>query len=63
MAKFLVANYGDQYTDEQILGEMTKWKAVWYPKGMVEYYMIYNGQMSPDSIRYGGSDGIRAQFS
>ncbi len=63
MAKFFIANYGDQYTDEQILGEMTKWKAVWYPKGMVEYYMVYNGQMPASGLRYGGSDGIRAQFS
>ena len=63
MAKFFVANYDDQYTDEQIMGEMTKWKAAWYPKGMVEYYLIYNGQMSPQNIRYGGSDGIRVQFS
>ncbi len=62
MAKFFVASYPD-YTDEQILGEMTKWKAVWYPKGMVEYYMVYNGQMPASGLRYGGSDGIRAQFS
>jgi hypothetical protein len=62
MAKFFVANYPD-YTDEQIIGEMTKWKAAWYPKGMVEYYLVYNGQMPASGLRYGGSDGIRAQFS
>ncbi len=62
MAKFFVANY-PEYTDEQVMGEMTKWKAVWYPKGMVEYYLVYNGQMPASSLRYGGSDGIRAQFS
>ena len=62
LAKFFVANY-PEYTDEQIVGEIARWKAVWYPKPLVEYYLIYNGQMSPQNIKYGGSNGIRAQFS
>lgn len=62
LAKYFVAYY-PEYSDEQIVGEIARWKAVWYPKPLVEYYLIYNGQMSPQNIRYGGSDGIRAQFA
>lgn len=31
MAKYFIQKYGDQVTDEQIMGELTKWKALWYP--------------------------------
>ncbi|MBI4148633.1 hypothetical protein HY490_05055 [Candidatus Woesearchaeota archaeon] len=31
IAKFMIGKYGDQYTDAQILGEMSRWKALWYP--------------------------------
>ena len=31
MAKWFVKNYGDQYSDEEIYGEMARWYALWYP--------------------------------
>lgn len=31
MAKWFLSNYGDQYTDEEIYGEMARWYALWYP--------------------------------
>ncbi|MBI4439310.1 hypothetical protein HY640_05235, partial [Candidatus Woesearchaeota archaeon] len=36
LAKYLVKNHPDKWTDEQILAELTKWKAIYYPKNMVE---------------------------
>ncbi len=30
-AKWFIQKYGDQVTDEQIMGELSKWKALWYP--------------------------------
>ncbi len=35
IAKYLLTQYGDSYTDEEILFEMTKWKNLFFPKGMV----------------------------
>lgn len=61
MAKFFIKYY-PQYTDEQIMGEMTKWKGIWYPKGMIQDYLVYTGQQSADTLTHGGSVGIRQQF-
>jgi hypothetical protein len=62
MAKFFIIYY-PEYTDEEILGEMTKWKALWYPKGMIQDYLVYTGQQSADTLTHGGSIGIRQQFA
>ncbi|MFQ5406008.1 MAG: hypothetical protein ACE5DI_02505 [Candidatus Micrarchaeia archaeon] len=62
IAKFFVEYYGDDYSDEEILGEMTRWKGLWYPKGMIEMYLVYVGQADASTLNYGGSVGIRAQF-
>ena len=61
MAKFFIKYY-PQYTDEQILGEMTKWKGLWYPQGMIQDYLVYTGQQSANILTHGGSVGIRQQF-
>ena len=61
MAKFFIKYY-PQSTDEQILGEMTKWKGLWYPKGMIQDYLVYTGQQSADTLTHGGSVGIKQQF-
>ncbi len=62
MAKFFIKYY-PQYTDEQILGEMTKWKAIWYPKGMIQDYLVYTGQQPASILTHGGSVGIKQQFA
>ena len=31
LAKYLITQHGDQYTDEEILGEMGKWKVLFFP--------------------------------
>ena len=61
MAKFFIKNY-PQYTDEQMLGEMTKWKGLWYPQGMIQDYLVYTGQQPATILTHGGSVGIRQQF-
>ncbi|MBI1936009.1 hypothetical protein HYS31_06220 [Candidatus Woesearchaeota archaeon] len=61
MAKFFIKYY-PQYSDEEILGEMTKWKGLWYPQGMVQDYLVYTGQQSANILTHGGSTGIKQQF-
>ncbi|MBI3034255.1 hypothetical protein HYY72_03780 [Candidatus Woesearchaeota archaeon] len=36
LAKYLVKNHPKEYSDEQVLVQLTKWKALYYPKNMVE---------------------------
>ena len=36
LSKYLVKNHPTEWTDEEILLELTKWKALYYPKNMVE---------------------------
>ena len=61
MAKFFIKYYPN-YADEQILGEMTKWKGLWYPQGMIQDYLVYTGQQPATILTHGGSVGIRQQF-
>ena len=61
MATFFIKNY-PQYTDEQILGEMTKWKGLWYPQGMIQDYLVFTGQQPASILTHGGSVGIKQQF-
>ena len=63
MARFFIKYYGDQYTDEEILGEMTRWKGLWYPKGMIQDYLVYSGNANANTLNHGGSAGIAAQFA
>lgn len=36
VAKFFIKNYGEKFSDSQIMGEMTRWKALWYPGPMIK---------------------------
>lgn len=42
--KFILQNYGDKYSDDQLLGEGHRWYAIWYPKGMLEDYLLATGK-------------------
>ncbi|MDO8505374.1 MAG: hypothetical protein Q7S48_02260 [bacterium] len=44
IAKHLMQNYGDKYTDDEILGELQRWKGIWYPKGVIEDYLLATGR-------------------
>ncbi len=50
LTKYLIKNEPDKWTDEQVLAELTKWKALYYPKNMVEKGIaaVQNGlELSP----------------
>jgi len=50
MAKWFISKYGDKYSDEQIMGELSKWKALWYPgptvKRVIEEQSLSGGANS-----------------
>lgn len=58
--RFMITNYGDKYSDEQLVGESHRWYALWYPKGMLEDYLLSTGNedVLPHKSHGGaGSDG------
>ncbi len=58
--RFMLQNYGDKYSDDQLLGEGHRWYAVWYPRGMLEDYLLATGKSDalPHKTHGGaGSDG------
>jgi len=60
VAKFFVKNYGDKYSNDQLLGEGHRWYAIWYPKGMLEDYLLATGKSEalPHQTHGGaGADG------
>lgn len=40
MAKWFIKYSGDNYSDEEIYGEMARWYALWYPKGTIERIIL-----------------------
>lgn len=36
LSKYLIKSHPDEWTDDEILLELTKWKALYYPRNMVE---------------------------
>lgn len=60
MYRFLIQNYGNQYSDEQLVGESHRWYALWYPKGMLEDYLLFTGSenaLPHESHGGAGADG------
>ena len=55
--RFMIVNYGDQYTDEQLVGESHRWYALWYPKGMLEDYLLATGNEAALSHETHGGAG------
>jgi len=58
--RFMIQNYGDKYSDEQLVGESHRWYALWYPKGMLEDYLLATGNevaLPHKSHGGAGSDG------
>ncbi len=44
IAKYLLKNHGDEFSDEQILEELTKWKTMFFPKQMLPRLAQQSGQ-------------------
>jgi len=58
--EFMLQNYGDKYSNDQLLGEGHRWYAIWYPKGMLEDYLLATGKSEalPHTTHGGaGADG------
>lgn len=58
--RYMLQNYGSQYSDDQLLGEAHRWYAIWYPKGMLEDYLLATGRSDvlPHQTHGGaGTDG------
>lgn len=58
--RYMLQNYGSQYSDDQLLGEAHRWYAIWYPKGMLEDYLLATGKSDvlPHQTHGGaGTDG------
>lgn len=59
--KFMLSQYKDIYSDDQLFGEAYRWQAIWYPSGVVEDYLLATGR--GDAIGHkthggAGSDGM-----
>jgi len=42
--KYMLQNYGDKYSNEQLMGEAYRWTGIWYPKGVLEDYLLATGK-------------------
>lgn len=44
LAKYLIKNHGNEYTNDQVLEELGKWKTLFFPSKMAEKAMILKGK-------------------
>lgn len=51
VAAYLLENYGDQMTDQQILSEVNKWKSAFFPGPTVNKYLTSNGLNSTNNLQ------------
>ena len=42
--KYMLSEYGQTYSNDQLFGEAYRWQAVWYPSGVVEDYLLATGR-------------------
>lgn len=59
--RYMIATYGDEYTDDELKGEAFRWSGIWYPKGVLEDYLLATGNSNalPHTKHGGvGSDGL-----
>ena len=42
--KYMLEQYGDTYSDDQLVGEAYRWQSIWYPSGVVEDYLLATGR-------------------
>ncbi|PJA45708.1 hypothetical protein CO174_01810 [Candidatus Uhrbacteria bacterium CG_4_9_14_3_um_filter_50_9] len=58
--KYMLAQYGDTYSNDQLFGEAYRWQAIWYPSGVVEDYLLATGRgdvLGHSSHGGAGTDG------
>lgn len=59
--KYMIQNYGDTYSDDQLFGEAYRWQAIWYPSGVIEDYLLGTGRgsvLEHNSHGGAGEDGM-----
>lgn len=59
--KYMITNYSDTYSDDQLFGEAYRWQAIWYPSGAVQDYLLATGRgdvVGHDSHGGAGEDGM-----
>ena len=64
--RYMIQNYGAKYSNDQLIGESQRWYALWYPKGMIEDYLLATGNQSalPHETHGGaGTDGMHGLAS
>lgn len=42
--KYMLQTYGDTYSNEELMGEAFRWTGIWYPKGVLEDYLLATGK-------------------
>lgn len=42
--KYMIVSFGDKYSDDQLKGEAYRWTGIWYPKGVLEDYLLATGK-------------------
>ena len=53
LAKYLLENHADKYNNEEILAELTAWKAVFFPKQTIQKAIklkAEEGEISPSIL-------------
>ena len=51
LAAYLLKNYGTEYSDDEILRELARWKGMFFPKQMIQKMLaaLQNGSFTPDT--------------
>lgn len=50
LAAYLIQNHGDEYTDDEIVRELARWKGLYFPKQMIQKFMtqMQSGEYTTD---------------
>jgi len=50
LSAYLLQNHGSEFTNDQILQELARWKGLYFPKQMMQKYMeqVQSGEYTPD---------------
>ncbi len=60
LAKYLLKSHESEYTDEQIIGELQKWKALFFPRQSLERALQQNGVSSGGSGSSGSPSSVQS---
>ena len=50
LAAYLLQNHSDEFTNDEILQELARWKGLYFPKQMMQKYIsqVSTGEYTPD---------------